>query len=1337
MKKTLMILAAFAALFAWAANAATPNTWWVDDTYYGAAVQNGSEDYPFGTILAAVTNTACKSGDTIKVKPGTYDKDYYAFTQTAGSTDYEVRVRIYLAKKVNIIAAGSKEETHIVGRWSSAAEGGDDTYHTGPTAVKCFYVANDGRDSTLTGFTLRDSASINLNGDYVAVNGGAISVQNYSTRFYVTDCVISNCVTRRWGGASCGGTFNRCLIVGCAAGHQQGAAVYKSSTINSVIAGCQVMASGYCALSGSLDVLVNCTISGNKSAQVAAANCFNCLFVGNGSVETNGTDLIASNVYASPGRDYCNEEMEFPLFAPAAGDFHPLPDSAAIGAGDPDKISAVTLPSGTEIRDMDGNLLDLTKEHINAGAYQTPKTPRYGAVLFDSPVGVNGFPRTAAATNLVYADSWPMSLKASLEDANFCLAVSGTKTDGLSTRYSDKTGCISITPPYATGSVQTNSVEIGGDKKYSFGVRYVDANNGSDSNNGRTAATAYKTIQKSVSNLDANYMYRIYVAEGDYNENGASVRGVSNRLSVATARWLKFIATGDRDKTIIRGAAAKNERDPANHPGCGSDAVRCVNYSAATADKGQAIAFVGFTFADGHADCNSSSDDLGGAAFGRTDTPDSLQFIDCVFTNCYAPNGGVSANARFTRCRFIDCGGCADGFINSTLSSCIVENGTFGTGVFGPGVCAVNCSVADSNAVVADQADQKLLNCALGEGGNLPASATTWGSTARSCFADAVNGDFRFVTGSPALNAERRAFPLPGDEGWNDFALYFSDYAVDNIDGSAWVFGGGYPVAGAYVGWTPGIALALDADKYSITGGSAGGTALSPGDTVTIARSPDATRHYGIIANGVTNMLDAGTYSYTMPETVDMAEGVCLEQVVDPNWYVNPVTGDDENTGFMPTAAKRTLAAACANPNLLDGDTIHAAPGTYASNSVFAVEDHTIASRVAVRSNTTLVADEGPENTFIVGEGATGEPDGDDSWNCGAGAVRCVYLNRNATIRGFTLTGGRTRCRGGNHYVPDDSGGGILGASFTDSIVENCIVSNNASYRGGAARYATLRKCRIFGNLGYYNGAVGGESVFFGCVADENIGVNQVYGYRGIADCTFGPDNKTNAGAMPTLPGAPGAGGYVSNTVTRCQALATNVYTRTYCTSVTSGTVPEGLFVVGVDELLLDENLRPVIGKNAAIDQAVGPVADVPDPDLDTLGGQRVYNGARDCGALEADWRGRYGRDIGRCFSVQSASTEVTEGTGDVVRVPEGATLAGSLQSKGGRPYDVQLSFAVSSGGTARFAIGAAETVFGEGPHEIRIQVGATPTTVDIVATSGNVDVLSAKSLLGFVLTFQ
>ena len=75
-KFPVAVAAVIATGLVFSASAADPNTWWVDDDNYGAAVRDGSEEHPFGSIHEAITNEACVAGDTIKVKPGTYDKDY-------------------------------------------------------------------------------------------------------------------------------------------------------------------------------------------------------------------------------------------------------------------------------------------------------------------------------------------------------------------------------------------------------------------------------------------------------------------------------------------------------------------------------------------------------------------------------------------------------------------------------------------------------------------------------------------------------------------------------------------------------------------------------------------------------------------------------------------------------------------------------------------------------------------------------------------------------------------------------------------------------------------------------------------------------------------------------------------------------------------------------------------------------------------------------------------------------------------------------------------------------------------------------------------------------------
>ena len=109
------------------------------------------------TIQAAIDNPDCKDGDTIKVLPGIYDQGCHEESDKNGNV--LTRSRVYIDKRVNIIATGSKDETHIVGRFCPVEEGGDATYATGPTAVRCIRVPASGNGSTLTSFTIRDSAT--------------------------------------------------------------------------------------------------------------------------------------------------------------------------------------------------------------------------------------------------------------------------------------------------------------------------------------------------------------------------------------------------------------------------------------------------------------------------------------------------------------------------------------------------------------------------------------------------------------------------------------------------------------------------------------------------------------------------------------------------------------------------------------------------------------------------------------------------------------------------------------------------------------------------------------------------------------------------------------------------------------------------------------------------------------------------------------------------------------------------------------------------------------------------------------------------------------------------
>lgn len=368
---------------------AEANVWWVDDDNYGKTGMDGTSAVTaFGSVQEAIDNPACLSGDTIKVLPGIYDE---GVVESRDDDTITERNRIVIGKKLNIVAVGSKEETHIVGRHSPESEGGNPESGTGPTAVRCVRVTEGGLGSTLSGFTIRDSATCERLIGNAEGCGGSVSVENASKDFHVTDCVISNTVSRYYGGASFGGTFVRCLISDSRA-YSFSSALHSGDALFCVMAHCRLInessSSRFCTLDDGNGSIVNCTIYGGSSVRPSSYGCYNCLFLGNKRSETNGANE-AANVYASHGAAYRNAEPQ-QLNAPALGNFRPLPSSAVFGAGETRYLTTecpLELPADMVIRDMDGTPVDLTGDRVAAGAYITPETPKYNPEVRRRPAG--------------------------------------------------------------------------------------------------------------------------------------------------------------------------------------------------------------------------------------------------------------------------------------------------------------------------------------------------------------------------------------------------------------------------------------------------------------------------------------------------------------------------------------------------------------------------------------------------------------------------------------------------------------------------------------------------------------------------------------------------------------------------------------------------------------------------------------------------------------------------------------------------------------------------------------------------------------------------------------
>ncbi len=146
------------------------------------------------------------------------------------------------------------------------------------------------------------------------------------------------------------------------------------------------------------------------------------------------------------------------------------------------------------------------------------------------------------------------------------------------------------------------------------------------------------------------------------------------------------------------------------------------------------------------------------------------------------------------------------------------------------------------------------------------------------------------------------------------------------------------------------------------------------------------------------------------------------------------------------------------------------ADGTYDTGSE-AAYGMNLQNRVFIdKSLITVKSVNGPEVTIIKGQG----PNGDN-------AVRCVFIAPRSTLSGFTLTGGHTRTTG----VTDEMGGGVYG--YTNSVIENCILTDNsADLHGGAAYSGIFNQCIITNNSAGSDGGGTYESILNNCTLSGN-----------------------------------------------------------------------------------------------------------------------------------------------------------------------------------------------------------------------------------------------------------
>ncbi len=608
---------------------------WVDKAKGWDGEGRGSESSPYRTIQAAVN--AAASGDTIKVKPGVYDEGGLCWN------DWNSRVHIQ-DKVLKIVSTGGKAVTHIVGNGTNGT-------------MRCVFFWN-AQGSIVEGFTMRDGCAALPGTDPINGRGGAVlgivgadvNKTYAKSQGCVVDCVVSNCFGVR-GGAFAGATAVRCWITENSASNSGGAG-RKTDFVNCLIT------RNFGAHSCIFDEcnVVNSTVVDNMR-HVQSASLYNSVVLNNSSdgttVDNVGLSVtsVSSITNASP--------LQF--IAPLYDDFRVLKGSDAETAGDASLIDSagVTVPAGVDLhKDLFANSIPASGT-IAAGCIQTVVEPQGGAMLFSRGRFYRTRDKMAYGKDLyAFAETYPTQFVVQAVDkgnpAIFSFIVNGDKV------FPTMEDVICIAPPATAGVVYTNDV------RNPNTWYYVDPLNGSDSADGTSDSTPFKTFKAVYDAVRASGEARYNVVRataGDYRDGEIWDGGVTNRV-VLRGR-MRVIGAG-ADKSVIWGSP-----DPSTGR-MGRNGTRCV-YSYLTDNCIQ-----GFTIRDGYVDGSTSGDSYiqrgGGVYVNSTYFTNSLHVTDCVITNCWAYRGGAGYSGAYERCHITDCHAGNGVMRYAYLVSCIVDN---------------------------------------------------------------------------------------------------------------------------------------------------------------------------------------------------------------------------------------------------------------------------------------------------------------------------------------------------------------------------------------------------------------------------------------------------------------------------------------------------------------------------------------------------------------------------------------------------------------------------------------------------------------------------------------
>ena len=1275
---------------------------WVDKSEGNDLTGDGTSVSPYATIQKGVDEV--DAGGTVWVRPGTYDTGERA--DATGTSN-----RVYITKSLCLNATGSRDETIIKGSENSSSGS-----PLGPAAVRCVSVATGIGKAEINGFTLEGGCSQTINngaGDNANLGGGVYG-NGYAwnsdpNRTAVSNCVIKGCCATR-GGAAYNCRLFRCFVTDCHSSNvgNVGRNMYAYNCVF-FRNGNQYRGLGGASLFAYTGFLYNCTVVENGTyAFISWGGAYNSIFL-------NNKDGIGSGHYAkifkcviddqtalddsSAQENGCVEGVYADcIYAPLVNDFRLVKGCVCEGTGN--TSSTTYFPVLSRGIDFLGNPR-LTGDSLNIGAVQASVDAGIGTIAVDGTfagANVEGL-NTVIGGRVSHANVpvLPATVKLEMPRVdNAGYLWSSNRECGVTLLKWDDTVQIPAARRITGEQVAANTMLTVGAGK----VLWVDRVNGNDDTGSYQdpAAHPYQSIQAAADLVRRSAWSSavIYVKSGTYDNGGSVGQGdVTNRVYFGeNSSLVRLVAVDGPANTVIKGAASSGSAT-----GCGPGAVRCIE------SNGGIKLVSGFTVEGGRTETldGTLSNDAnnqrrrGGAFYKGYGTSKILYVSDCEIKDCTGEFGSIAYDVVMVRCRIHNSGRYDyTPFVSCSLVSCVVwdvgpESMSDNMQMFNTcwaynttiGACNLKNAIGSTsygyNSVFATGKGQDvsaslpaalkycLYESTLSAAINPSAGTAQEGSVkGQAGFKNGAAGDMTLVSvssGQNLANYDTMSKGCPVDV----FGVPFTGTAEGRFE------------AGGVAGSVPG---AVCGTSYDGGVSPEGLVALEDDGTLSVSASKAAVRPLiGFEVNG--ELVETRNPSYVLRLSDFNTDRFEVRAVYGTEFFVDAVNGSESNSGHYADDAKLYIASALALTE--SGDTVVALPGVYDKDtptSHSTSPDVKILSRVVVPTGRTLKSRDGAGSTVIAGALATE----DKGLGCGTDAVRCVYLSPKANLIGFTLRGGRTDVpESGTPDSADCSGGGIFGNDIEFAVASDCIITNCASFRGGGARNVCLRRCRIVGNKAGWFGSAVNSCFMQRCFLDGNIGGQTYVCFAGrYENCTFGPNNLMVDEQTPAnirietssenafMRNCIFTGGYV---------YSTHLYNCAFATGMTPGSPNE---IVGdiYGEVQLDGGGAPVIGHNVGIDAANEEIMSEVCKSNDLVMCSRIWNGARDMGAIEVDWREHYARSLAdRRMTVSDAPESAKEQPDGKIRLVDGE-LTASWAAAQGRSVTRTLRYSVPGNGT-------------------------------------------------------